>query len=95
MTTAEVNLALALITWALATLIAGSHIRQLVRQHMGALLGVFVWVAATLLVLTAAGSFLGADLIDAVRFLAAFLRGILLVLVAAYSWDRWVRRAYG
>ena len=90
MTTAEINLALALIIWAMASAVSVAHLREFGWRHMSALLGVFVWVAATLLLLTAAGGFMG-DMIETLRLAAAFLRGVLLALIVAYSWDHWIR----
>ena len=90
MTTQEINLALALITWVLASAVSISHIREHGWRHMRALMGVFIWLAATLLVLTSAGGFFPAER-EGIRLVAAFLRGTLLVLVSAYAWDRWLR----
>ena len=91
MNTSEINLVLALVIWVFASAVAGSHLREHGWNHFRALLGIFVWVASSLLVVTAAGAMLGADSREAVGLTAAFLRGVLLVLVAAYSWDRWLR----
>ena len=91
MTTSEFNLLLAVIIWFLATAVAFSHLRERGWQHIGSLLGVFVWVSASLLVVTAAGGFLADESLDVARFVAAFMRGVLLVLIGGYSWDRWLR----
>ena len=88
---ADLNLAIAIAIWVMAVFVAWDHWNE--RHPRWRTIGLTVLVLATVNLLSAIpAAFELTDYAESFRFIAAFLRGVGLVLLLGYAWFRWEER---